>query len=111
MTDKFRVTLVSFWSLLGVWLLANQLRAQPADVRAEKDGQVSGFAQNENDARVDAIKQAARKIASLVAKRHPSLANWQPSLQYVEENCVESKANYEELPLDNPNVKGIKCTL
>lgn len=112
MTGNSRYTLVFWWSLLGVWLLAHQLRAQPAEVGAVKPKQVIGFGRTEKDAKENAVKQAAGEVAALVHRRYPALANWQPSLTYVEENCVESSGIFEKVDLldDNP-IKGIKCTL
>src|SRR6185369_970138 len=112
MTGKLQVTLAFWWSLLGIWLLANQLRAQQPPARLAQPREAIGFGSDAEKAKEDALKQAARQLGTLVEQRYPSLANWQPSLKYVEENCVEKTVlNEEELLPNNPNVKGIKLTL
>lgn len=88
-----RVTLAFWWTLLGIWLMANHLAAQSvkraAPVAEGWPRQVTGFGADIDKAKKDALNKATLEVAALLHQRYPTLRDWKRAADYVEQNLLD----------------------
>lgn len=82
-----------FWlSLLALTLLVRPVSAQDDPAAPGETRQITGLGLTVELAKKDALDQAykaALKVAAHVHRRHPSLADWEPSLAFVENTWIK----------------------
>jgi hypothetical protein len=82
-----------------LWVSTTGTQAQPRRQKAEKaihvpagwPREVTGYGQTKDEARKDAVKQAAESVTAFLQRQDPPLDAWQPDEEYVRTHLLEGE--------------------